>query len=397
MNKKRTSIFIVTLLLFSMVLTGCGTDTVGFLNHVGEMQKISTNKATQTVSTISISDINLPIDIMDAEQKQIVQAVTSFLDDYYITITQTMHPEKDITSMSFDIIKKLDRNLTKENLLTINYKDEAFAISPGPKLAELPLQVQAMIDLFADQLIPLSVFEELLGNQAQALSMLSNREGLLDLNQKSMSYLKDFIKIYKTMDTKVIIKDPAYGGSFLFQMNTPELAEFINEFVSISLQNTDAILNTTTSFFESLTEEEFNMLYGQMMPNGKAEMIMLLKATMEEPIPEEIPEMWNQIYDAEIKPLILDTMKGSSISMRTWKDNNNYYTNLYGVFKITLPGEPNIQLSSTLLIKEELTTISDDFDIVMPTIVIPDDLLKSILPIPLQMEETLDDIAIPTI
>lgn len=386
MIKKRASIFIVTLLLLSIALTGCGADTVGFINHLNEIQNKVATKSTQTVSTISANGLTFPAQLIPTEQKEIVQALTKALDEYYITSTQTVNPTKDIISISLDTVKKQSNE--KEHLLTLNYKDQALAFSKGPKLTELlksaPPEVQAVVATFDGKLVPISALKQALGEQQVILSSLTNRKDLVDINKKAMTYLKEFMNIYAGADATPISKQ---DNGFVFQMDTPEFVAFIHSFVSITLENTEPILNATMKFYESLTEEEFDMLYGQILPGGKSEIIALFKEALNEPIPAEAAELWDNLYNTDIAPTILSTMDGSSLRMRTWKENEKYYTNTYGVIKITTPDNPNMKFSGTLLSQEEMKIISNDFDITMPTEVIPESVLKALLPEPILIEE----------
>lgn len=387
MNKKRASIFIVTLLVLSITLTGCGVNAVGFFNHLNEIQDKVTTKSTQTVSTLSVSELTFPAQLVPTEQKEVVKALTKVLDEYYITTTQTMNPTKNIISISLDTVKK--QSGEKEHLFTLNYKDRAFAFSKGPKLTELlksaSPEIQAVVAASDNKLILVSALEQALGGQQMVLSSFTNPKGLLDVNEKSMTFLKEFTDIFVNADVSPISKQ---DNSFVFQMDTPEFVTFIDSFVSMTLENTEPILNTTMKFYESLTEEEFNMLYGQILPGGKTEIIALLKEALNQPIPAETAELWNNLYHAEIAPTLLSTMDGSSLRMRTWKENEKYYTNTYGIIKIGIPDNPNMNFSGTLFSKEEMKIISDDFDVTMPTEFIQKRVLKALLPEPILIEET---------
>ena len=391
MRKKRTSLLLATLLLFSIFISGCGMNEIGYLSYLEEVQKVAMTKPTQTVSTVSFSNINLPEEFISTEEEKVVQAVTTFLDSHYITMTSKVHPTKNIASVSVDIKEKVKN--TNENILTINYKDDAMAILMGEKLKELlkvaPEDIQLTLNQLDQKSLPLAELDPSANMQNLLLNPFSNRKALVDMNDKAMAFLKDFAKIYVTADTELIKKE---GNAYVFQMDTPELVQFIDVFVTKSIENKDALLQATIRFYDSLTDEEFNMLYGGIFPFGKAEIIASLNEAIETPIPEGTLETWNATYASEIAPMISSAMDGTSLRMKSWKENNNYYTNTYVVLNITNPMNPASKFTGTILSREETQVISDSFDIVMPTEVVPESVMKGLFPTIPSIDSSIENI-----
>lgn len=377
MYRKKTSIIIATLLLVSIFFTGCGVNTLSFIGHLEEIQKVSTTKPTQATSTLSINNVEFPANIVPADQKVLVNSIKEFLNTYSISATQKVHPTKEISTISFDTINK--KTNLKEQLFTLNYKDQAFALSVGPKLTELlkdaPADVQLTVATFEEKLIPVSMLSELFAGQDLMFNSLTDRKSLLDVNDKAFTYLKEFMKIYTTSDTELISKD---GNSYVFEMNTSGLVKFIDVFVTQTIQNKDAIVAATIKFYESLTEEEYNALYGQILPGGKEEILDALKQALAEPLPEGTVEAWQATYAKEVAPVLSTIMDGSSMRMRTWKENNIYYTNTYSVIRVTDLQNPTQKYKADILTKDSIKVISGDFDITMPTEIIPKEILEAI-------------------
>lgn len=379
MNKKRTPLLLVTLLLFSIFISGCGMNEVGYLSYLEEVQKVAMTKPTQTISTVSFSNINLPAGFVTTEEEKVVQAVTTFLNSHYITMTSKVNPNKNISSISVDVTEKVKN--TSEHILTINYKDDAFAITIGEKLKELlkvaPEDIQLTANEFDQKLIPLTALNSSGNLQNPMLNPLSNRKAFEDINDKAMSFLKDFAKIYVTADTKLISKE---GNAYVFQMDTPELVQFIDVIVTKSIENKDTLLKATIKFYDSLTDEEFNTLYGSIFPFDKTEIIASLNEAIETPIPEGTLDAWNATYTSEVAPMLSSVMDGTSLRMKSWKENNKYYTNTYLVLNITDPTNSASKFTGTILSREETQVISDNFDITMPTQVVADHVLEAIFP-----------------
>lgn len=377
MYKKKASLFIVGILLLSLVLTGCNASTLGFMNHLEEVQKIATTKATKTTSRLSVTNIKAPTDMFDAEEKAIFSTVNRYLSNNYISITQKSDPKQDISAVSIDLIEK---TLNKpENLFTLNYKDNAFAFSMGPKFNEVFPGMDITLAPLNNKLIPLSTLEELLGDDAAALNAFSNPTMLGGLEKKSTNFIKHFLDIYKEADTDLITEQ---NGAFIMQMDTKDFIKLIDTVVSLSLKNMDAILDATITFMDDLTDEEFTALYSNMFPEGKAELVAMLKEAkaefIQEGMAQELLTMWHELYP-EISDAMSTALDGSSLRLRTWKEDNKYYTNLYNVLKITDPNDKNASFGTTILINEETQVLPNGFNVTMPKEEINPDVLEDLI------------------
>lgn len=377
MYKKKVSLLIVAVLLLSMVLTGCNADTLGFVNYLEEMQTVATSKAIQTVSTISIGDVKVPADMFSAEETALMTTVNTYLKDNYITITQKSDTKKNVSFISFDLVEK--KNNKKENLATLKYKDEAFAISISPKFNELYPGITVVAAPFNNKLIPLSTIKEVFADAPLALNALSDPKSLEGVQEKSSAFLKEFTAIYKEADTNLITKE---GNAFVLQVETEDLVKLANTFVTIGIKNFDKIIDTTITFMDSLTDEEFNAMYATTFPEGKKQIVDLLKeAKLEfakEGMADEILASWNAGY-AEGADMVSTMLAGSSLRMRTWKENNKYYTNLYNVIKVSDPTNSSVMFNATILVKEETQVLADGFDVTMPTEEISKELLGALV------------------
>ncbi len=377
MYKKKASVFITVILLLSMVLTGCSTDTLGFLDLMQEIQTTASTKATKSVSKISISDIKIPDELFVDGEAQLFKTITTTLDDNYITITQKSDPTKNISSTSFDLVaKKGDK---KDNLITLNYKDNAIAISVGTKLDEFYPGMSLAVAPINNKLIPFSTFEELLGDTPIALNSISNPKALEGVEKKSLDYLMDLKTMYKDLDTDLITKD---GNAFVLKADINDSLVFLDKFVLASIKNFDKLMDSTIKFMDSLTDEEFNTIYANMFPEGKKAVVDMLKEAKaefaSESMAKEAADEWSATYP-ETSVLVKEMLEGTSLNLRTWKENDKYYTNTQTKIQIKDSFDSGLVFGTNVSVESQTETITEDFDITMPTEVINKEILENFL------------------
>lgn len=375
MTKKKPLLLITFLLLISMFLTACNASTIGFLDHVSTMQSVVNENLTQSTSTISISDIKLPIELMDAEEKEMIEPVINYLDNNYITLTQQMDPKQNILSLSIDSTEKETK--IKDNIIKLNYRENAFALSFGPKLNELSPELNYLLAPINNKLVPLETLEELAGYPPNSISEIYSSQLNSGLNEKSINFLKEFIPVYKEMNTDFITKE---DGVFILNMNAEDFVKFLDEFIVFSLENFDSIMAATAGFYESLTDDEFNMLYGAIFPEGKAELLDILQEARNEikesAIIDELIASWKE--SSTDLDMVSKALDGSSLNVRMWEDENKYYSTIKNTLLINNVIGEDIPLGATILIEDE-TQILDKLDIEMPTEVIDKEFLETFL------------------